>query len=369
MSKIGIIGGGQLARMMILAGYPLGQQFVVLDPSVDASGAVIANEHLQGDYDDPEKLAQLAEQCDVVTFDFENVPADALRLLESKVATYPPSVALEMSQDRMQEKRMLNDQGIATAPYYAVDTLDDLKKATASIGIPGILKTRRLGYDGKGQFVIRSAEQLQEAIDAMAGQEAIYEGMVNFECEVSLLSVRGRSGDMAFYPLAENEHVDGILHISRAPYGNSDLQKQAEQLAAPLLEKLDYVGILAIEFFVVNGELIANEIAPRVHNSGHWSIEGAVCSQFENHLRAITGLPLGTTHVEGHAAMVNCISYMPKAEDVLRLTECHFHDYGKPPKNKRKLGHVTTRANTPDKLNQKIDLIEKTIEENLSAQD
>lgn len=368
MKTIGIIGGGQLAKMMILAGYPLGQQFVVLDPSEEAAGAVVANQHLKGNYDDPAMLAQLAELCDVVTFDFENVPADALRLLESKVATYPPSIALEMSQDRLDEKRMLNDQGIPTAPYYAVNTLEDLEKATDDLGIPGILKTRRLGYDGKGQFVVRSTEQLQAAIDAMAGQEAIYEGMVDFQCEVSLLSVRGRAGEIVFYPLAENEHVGGILHISRAPYGDAQLQQQAEKLATPLLEKLNYVGVLAIEFFLVNGELIANEIAPRVHNSGHWSIEGAVCSQFENHLRAITGLPLGTTLVEGYAAMVNCISYMPKAEDVLKMTACHFHDYGKSPKPKRKLGHVTTRAQSKEKLEEKIALIEKVVGENLVTQ-
>jgi len=365
--KIGIIGGGQLAKMMILAGYPLGQRFVVLDPSAEAAGAVVANQHIQGDYDDPAKLAELAAACDVVTFDFENVPADALRQLESQVATYPPSLALEVSQDRLDEKRMLNDQGIPTAPYYAANNLDDLEKAVADIGLPGILKTRRFGYDGKGQFVIRSTDQLGEAIEAMGGQEAIYEGMVNFDCEVSLLSVRGRAGEIEFYPLAHNEHVGGILHISRAPYADDALQAQAEKLATPLLEKLNYVGVLAIEFFLVNGELVANEIAPRVHNSGHWSIEGAVCSQFENHLRAITGLPLGNTHVEGYAAMVNCISLMPKAEDVLKMTACHLHDYGKSAKPKRKLGHVTTRSSTLEKLNEKIALLEKVIEENLSA--
>jgi 5-(carboxyamino)imidazole ribonucleotide synthase len=365
--KIGIIGGGQLAKMMILAGYPLGQRFVVLDPSAEAAGAVVANQHILGNYDDPEKLAELADACDVVTFDFENVPADALRQLESQVATYPPSLALEVSQDRLDEKRMLNDQGIPTAPYYAANNLDDLEKAVADIGLPGILKTRRFGYDGKGQYVIRSVEQLPEAIASMGGQEAIYEGMVNFDCEVSLLSVRGRAGEIEFYPLAHNEHVGGILHISRVPYADDALQAQAEKLATPLLEKLNYVGVLAIEFFLVDSELIANEIAPRVHNSGHRSIEGAVCSQFENHLRAITGLPLGNTHVEGYAAMVNCISLMPKAEDVLKMTACHLHDYGKSAKPKRKLGHVTTRSSSLKKLNEKISLLEKVIEENLSA--
>ena len=365
--KIGIIGGGQLAKMMILAGYRLGQHFVVLDPSAEAVGAIVANQHIQGDYNDPVKLAELASICDVVTFDFENVPANALHYLENQITTYPPSLALEISQDRLHEKRMLNNQGISTAPYYAINNLDNLTKAVANIGLPGILKTRRLGYDGKGQFVIHSIKQLPKAISAMENQEAIYEGMINFDCEISLLSVRGRTGEIKFYPLAHNEHVDGILHISRVPYKNNILQAQAEKLALPLLEKLNYVGILAIEFFLVNGKLIANEVAPRVHNSGHWSIESAICSQFENHLRAITGLPLGDTHVEGYAAMVNCISLMPKAEDILKITNCHLHDYDKPVKPKRKLGHVTIRSNSQATLNKKITLIEQVIKENLAT--
>ncbi|EDY87573.1 phosphoribosylaminoimidazole carboxylase, ATPase subunit [gamma proteobacterium HTCC5015] len=364
--NIGIIGGGQLAKMMILAGYPLGQSFTVLDPSKDAAGARVANRHIVGDYDDTDKLRELAESCDVVTFDFENVPADALRALESAVTAYPPSQALEVAQDRLDEKQLFHSQGIPTAPHQAVDNEADLRQAIETIGLPGILKTRRLGYDGKGQFVLREASQVADAIAAMSGQAAIYEGMVPFDCEVSLLSVRGRAGETKFYPLAQNDHVGGILHISRVPYVSDALQRQAEKLVTPLLEKLNYVGVLAVEFFLVDGELVANEVAPRVHNSGHWSIEGAVCSQFENHLRAITGLPLGSTRVDGFAAMVNCISKMPKAEDVLKMTACHFHDYGKAPKSKRKLGHVTTTAKSKERLEEKIALIEKVIEANLS---
>ncbi|MGM0563320.1 MAG: 5-(carboxyamino)imidazole ribonucleotide synthase [Pseudomonadota bacterium] len=360
--KIGIIGGGQLAKMMILAGYPLGQEFVVLDPSPEAAGGRVANRHIIGDYDDSEKLRELAGSCDLVTFDFENVPAAALADLEQQVAVYPPSAALRAAQDRLEEKALFESQGIPTAPHRAVDSESDLKTAVEAIGLPGILKTRRLGYDGKGQFVLRSKEQMTEAMAAMNGQAAIYEGMVPFDCELSLLSVRGRAGETEFYPLATNDHIGGILHISRVPYASEALQKQAQKLITPLLEKLDYVGVLAVEFFLVGDELIANEMAPRVHNSGHWSIEGAICSQFENHLRAITGLPLGSTRVDGYAAMVNCISQMPLAEDVLKISDCHFHDYGKAPKAKRKLGHVTTTSPSKEQLEEKLALIERVIE-------
>lgn len=346
---IGIIGGGQLARMMILAGYPLGHTFTVLDPSKHACGAAIANNHIIGDYDSETHLKQLANVCDVVTFDFENVPADALALLEENAATYPPRAALAMSQDRLIEKTKFNDKGMNTAPFSPVDTLQSLHEAVHKIGLPGILKTRRLGYDGKGQAVIKTEADIDKAFNTMQGQEAIFEGFVNFECEVSLLSVRDTQGNVAFYPIAQNEHINGILHISQAPAPITDshpnLQNKAEALAKPLLEELDYVGVLAIEFFVVNGDLIANELAPRVHNSGHWSIEGATSSQFENHIRAISGLPLGLTEMNHPAvAMVNCIGNMPLVESVLKLRNAHLHDYNKSEKPKRKVGHITITA-------------------------
>lgn len=355
---IGIIGGGQLARMMILAGYPLGHTFTVLDPSEDACGAVVANHHILGGYDSEPHLKELARNCDVVTFDFENVPADALTLLEHSVTTYPPRVALAMSQDRLIEKTKFNDKGIDTAPFHPVNTLDDLQEAISKIGLPGILKTRRLGYDGKGQAVIKTHADIEPAFKAMQGQDALFEGFVNFECEVSLLSVRDAQGNVVFYPIAQNEHVDGILHISQVPApitcSHPKLQQKAETLAMPLLKELDYVGVLAIEFFVVNGELVANELAPRVHNSGHWSIEGAVCSQFENHIRAISGLPLGSTEVSHPIAMVNCIGDMPPANQVLKLKNTHLHDYDKMAKSKRKVGHITVTAKNTQELNQHI---------------
>lgn len=354
--NIGIIGGGQLAQMMALAGYAHGHSFVVLDPSKEACGAKIANQHIEADYNDPAALRQLAKLCDVVTFDFENVPADALALLESHVTTYPPSQALSIAQDRLTEKNHFTQYDIETAPFADVNDLTELKAAIERIGLPGILKTRRLGYDGKGQFVIRDIEQLDDAIAAMNGQPSIYEGMVNFDYEVSLISVRNAEGECVFYPLSKNTHQSGILHLSEAPFSSETLQNKAETLAKPLLDAMNYVGVLAIEWFVVGDVLIANEMAPRVHNSGHWSIEGAVCSQFENHIRAITGSPLGSTQTIGHSRMLNCIGDIPNANDVLKKAGAHMHDYGKEPRAKRKVGHITIHA-------QSLEQAEKTTAE------
>lgn len=362
---IGIIGGGQLAKMLILAGYPMGQEFIVLDPSSEAAGGRVAPQ-ITGEYDDEIKLLELAEKVDLVTFDFENVPAAAIKKLQQSVPVYPPVKALSVAQDRLLEKNLFKKLNIATPTFADIPNIQSLYTAVQMLGLPAILKTRRMGYDGKGQFLLRNLNEIEAAWKTIAGQAAILETFIPFDFEVSLLSVRNRSGETAFYPLVHNTHKNGILNISIAPFHDIDLQRQAETQVIALLQELNYVGVLAVEFFVKNKQLIANEMAPRVHNSGHWTIEGAGVSQFENHLRAIMDLPLGTTDVQGYAAMINFISRIPPAEDILKIPGCHFHSYGKTPRPGRKLGHATLRAADKDVLNQKIQMIQAIIEQQYS---
>ena len=352
--RIGIVGGGQLARMLALAGYPLGIQCVVLDPASDACAGQVA-ELIVSAYDDPKGLVQLAERCDVITFDFENVPQAAAEQLQQHCAVYPPPKALGIAQDRLSEKTLCNELGIKTAPYAAINDLSDLQTAAASMGLPAILKTRRLGYDGKGQQLLRNEDELQSAYETLGNVPLILEGFVPFEREVSLIAVRSRTEETAFYPLVENQHREGILRLSKAPYEDDKLQQQAIAHAEKLLNHLDYVGILAIEFFVVAGELLVNEMAPRVHNSGHWTIEGAMTSQFENHLRAILGWPLGSSQARGYSAMINCIGELMPLKKVLEVSGAHFHDYGKQPRLGRKVGHVTLCAEDSNNINRLLD--------------
>jgi len=294
-----------------------------------------------GDFTDVDKVSAFARGVDVVTFDWENVPVASARAAARAARVLPSPKALEVAQDRLSEKRLFGRLGIPVAPHATVDDLDGLRRAVSQVGLPGILKTRRLGYDGKGQVVLRRPSDLERAWLALGGQPLIYEGMVNFDCEVSLVAARSRSGEVAFYPLAKNVHERGILSVSRAPFARPSLQALAERQAGAILGHLRYVGVLCIEFFVAGKLLLANEMAPRVHNSGHWTIEGAETSQFENHLRAIAGLPLGSTRPRGHSVMVNCIGRMPPARKLLGIHGLHVHDYGKSPRPGRKLGHLT----------------------------
>jgi 5-(carboxyamino)imidazole ribonucleotide synthase len=344
--RIGIIGGGQLGRMLALAGYPLGMRFTFLDPSPDACATQVG-ECIQGAYDDPAKLQQLAQSVDVITFEFENVPVNAVEAIAKSKPFYPPVAALGASQDRLTEKTLFRKLDIPTPEFRAVDSLADLQQAVAEIGLPGILKTRRLGYDGRGQNRLRKPADIIKAWAALAGTALIYEAFIPFTREVSVIGARSSSGEIAIYPLAENTHRDGILHISRAPYRHAALQKQAERYLKKLLKHFNYVGILTIEFFVLRGKLIANEMAPRVHNSGHASIEGTETSQFENHLRAICGLPLGSTAPRGHSAMLNFVGTIPAQDAALGHHGVHFHYYGKDARPARKLGHATVVSNTP----------------------
>lgn len=341
--RVGIIGAGQLGRMLALAGYPLGLRFVFLDQSTDAPGAQVGR-IIPGAFDDPAQLAALAREVDVITFDVENVPVDAVQAIAATKPFLPPPAALGASQDRLQEKTLFRSLKIPTPEFAAVDSLEDLQAAVRRIGIPGVLKTRRLGYDGKGQFYLRHPRDVETAWTALGSVPLIYEGFVNFNREVSIIGVRSTRGETRCYPLSANTHSAGILRHSVAPYNNAALQKQAESYLKKILRHFDYAGVLTIEFFVRRGQLIANEMAPRVHNSGHWTIEGAQTSQFENHIRAILGLPLGSTRALGHSAMLNFIGTIPRLENILRVPGVHFHSYGKEPRPNRKLGHCTVTA-------------------------
>lgn len=341
--RIGIIGAGQLGRMLALAGYPLGLRFVFLDQSADAPGAQVGR-IIRGAFDDPAQLAALAREVDVITFDVENVPVDAVQAIAATRPFLPPAAALGASQDRLHEKSLFRSLKIPTPEFAAVDSLQDLQSAVQRIGIPGVLKTRRLGYDGKGQFYLRHSSDIETAWSALGSVPLIYEGFVNFTREVSVIGVRSTRGETCCYPLSANTHSAGILRHSIAPYTHAALQKQAESYLQRILRHFDYAGVLTIEFFVKRGQLIANEMAPRVHNSGHWTIEGARTSQFENHIRAILGLPLGSTRPIGHSAMLNFIGAIPQLENILRVPGVHFHSYGKEPRPNRKLGHCTVNA-------------------------
>lgn len=340
--KIGILGGGQLARMLALAGHPLGLEFVVLCPAPDACAAAVA-EHVCAGFDDEAGLREFADRADLVTYEFENVPASAVEYLQSHCTVYPPVGALITGRDRLKEKTLFNTLGIATAPFTRVDDLESLQQAIADIGLPAILKTRTEGYDGKGQYVLRDPADAEAAWQFINGRPAILEGFVPFQREVSIVAARSISGEMAFYPLSENVHEQGILRLSTA-LADDSMQALAETYASRLMTELGYVGVLAIELFQCGDELLVNEYAPRVHNSGHWTIEGAETSQFENHLRAILDLPLGSTEPVGRAAMVNLIGDIPDTARVLEIPQTHLHLYGKAPRAGRKVGHITLRS-------------------------
>jgi 5-(carboxyamino)imidazole ribonucleotide synthase len=326
--------------MLALAGYPLGVRCSFLDRSAEAPGAQVAP-ILVGPLEDAALLAKLASGNDVVTFDWENISGAALAPLEKLTSIRPPRAALEVSQDRLQEKALFRRLKIPVAEHAKVDTREQLALAAAKLGVPGVLKTRRMGYDGKGQVVVRRAQDIDPAWDRLGSEGLIYEKFQAFSREVSIVGARSAAGDIVHYPLSVNSHADGILRYSVAPYTNPAMDRSAKIYLKRVMNALDYVGVLTIEFFVVKGRLIANEMAPRVHNSGHWTIEGCVTSQFENHLRAICDLPLGSTRALGHAAMINFLGRMPDRRRLLQINGLAFHDYGKEARPGRKLGHCT----------------------------
>jgi 5-(carboxyamino)imidazole ribonucleotide synthase len=329
--------------MLALAGYPLALDFVFLDPASEACAAPLG-EHIHADYGDELALSDFCSRVDLATFEFENVPDAAAQFVSQRVPLFPGPRALTAGQDRLSEKALFVSLGIPVPRHAAMDSREGLDAAAAVTGLPAVLKTRRMGYDGKGQAVLHSAKDFDTAWQALGHQPLILEAFVPFEREVSCLLVRGRDGALAFYPLVENVHRSGILRTAIPRPASDPLQAQAEDYAKRVAENLDYVGVMAFEFFVANGTLIANEIAPRVHNSGHWTIEGAETSQFENHLRAIAGLPLGSTALRGASAMVNYIGLAPALEIASALDGVHSHLYGKTPKPQRKIGHATITA-------------------------
>ena len=356
--RIGIIGAGQLGQMLGYAARDLGVECRFVDPS-DAPPAADCGEVIQRPFDDSEALAELAATCDVVTYEFENVPVEALHKIDDKVAVYPPAEALRHAQDRLDEKRLFDQLDIPLPGYRTVDSRDDIVTAAEELGLPVVIKSRRLGYDGKGQCIVRSSDDIDKAWKTLGGQPLIAEQWINFDFEVSCIGARNVDGDTVIYPLSHNVHEGGILKTSRSPIDAPVLADRAETYVRRMLGHLDYVGVLALELFVCGDDLFANEFAPRVHNSGHWTIEGSATSQFENHLRAVMNRPLGSTASLNHAGMVNLIGNIP---GTIRSQELGIlHDYGKAPRPGRKLGHITVTAESAAERDRLLDIISRSV--------
>jgi 5-(carboxyamino)imidazole ribonucleotide synthase len=347
--------------MLGLAGRSMGLELQFLDPTAGSPAAAVGELVVAG-YEDESALERLATS-EVVTFEFENVPVSAIKSLEQRCAVFPGSRALEVAQDRLHEKTCFRALGIGTPPFEAVDTWEQLQAALVRVGLPAVLKTRRFGYDGKGQAVLRTEADAKEAFDRLGGSPLILEGFVRFQRELSIIAVRSRSGEVATYPLVQNHHEGGILRktLAPAPAVSDSLQADARAYVEKVLQHLDYVGVLALELFDCDGRLLANEIAPRVHNTGHFSIEGARTSQFENHLRAILGLPLGSTEIPEPCAMLNLIGRSVDPRAVLEVPDAHLHWYGKEPRPNRKVGHITVRAPDVPTLDERVARLERSI--------
>ena len=358
--RLGILGGGQLGRMLALAGAPLGVRTTVLDPSPDPCANQVCD-HIQGEYDDFQSLYKLAQVSDAVTYEFENVPVESGRWLNERVPVFPPPKALEVSQDRVVEKSFFQSLGIPTPPFAAIETRQDFDKAIREIGLPSVLKTRRFGYDGKGQTVLRTPADVESAWESLGSRPLILEGFVPFDRELSIIAVRGRNGEIVTYPLVENEHREGMLHKTVAPARQTgeELAERAAEYAERVLTELNYVGVLAIEWFQDGPRLLANEMAPRVHNSGHFTQDAAITSQFENHVRAVLGLPLGSTAIPRPCVMFNLIGSHPPIAEILSMPNAKLHWYGKEPKPRRKIGHVTLTADSDDERDRLAEIWEQ----------
>ncbi len=358
--KIGIVGGGQLGRMLGLAATPLGIRCEFLEQSADSPASALGHVRVAA-LDDVPAITELAKSVDVLTPEIENVSIEALEAAASWCTVAPPARVVAAAQDRLSEKRLFESYRIPTAGYSVIDSIRDAAQLQVTEARPRIIKTRRLGYDGKGQRLVRSPEEAARAFEELGSVPSIAEELVDFEREVSLIGVRSRTGETAFYPLCENAHDNGILACTIAPFEDARLQAQAETWVTDLSEQTGYVGVLTVEFFVTPAGLVANEMAPRVHNSGHWTIEGAETSQFENHIRAICGLPLGDTAPRGHAAMLNLIGAMPERTAMLAQRGAHLHDYGKAPRAGRKLGHCTLVDADRDRLLRRLEALRSLI--------
>ncbi len=342
-ATIGILGGGQLGRMLSVAAARLGFKTCIFEPGGNCPASHVANYHFQAAYDDADALRQFGEVVNVITYEFENIPTSALDILEALKPVRPGRDALRVSQDRLVEKAFLSEMGLLTAPFAAIDDAADLTEAMAGIGVPAILKTRRFGYDGKGQARIMTPEDTDQALADMNGQPAIYEGFVDFSHEVSVIGARRLSGEVACFDPGENVHREGILHTTTIPARLSPSQRSdAVLLTAQILNKLEYVGVMGVELFVTPQGLIVNEIAPRVHNSGHWTQEGCAVDQFEQHIRAVAGWPLGDGTRYADVVMENLIGDdMDRVDQIARESHAALHLYGKAEtKAGRKMGHV-----------------------------
>lgn len=354
---VGIVGAGQLGRMMALAGTPLGINFVFLDANADAPAARLG-EMVIGRFDDLAALEALASRVDVVTFDVENVPAKVLKKIGEHTPVWPSADALDTAQDRLSEKTLFTELGIPTPSFVAASTEQELMDAAIDCGFPCVVKTRRMGYDGRGQRFLHSVDDVSTAWNSLNSDALIVESFVHFDREVSIIVARNRHGDVVHYPLASNSHRNGILHVSEAPWHDERDTALAQNYAAKLLSHFDYCGVLTIELFSTKDGLLVNEIAPRVHNSGHWTIEGAETSQFENHLRAILNWQLGSTAPRGHSAMINFLGRMPDANTCYAVPGMHFHSYGKSNRPSRKVGHGTINATTPEAVSEAVSQFE-----------
>ncbi|HZD52175.1 MAG TPA: 5-(carboxyamino)imidazole ribonucleotide synthase [Woeseiaceae bacterium] len=361
MTTIGVIGAGQLGLMLGEAGRKLGLEFVFLDPKPDSPAAAVG-EVIVEPFESEQGLLRLAERADVVTYEFENVPVAAAGRIAGTRPLFPPPAALQAAQDRLHEKRLFESLGISVAPYRPVGSEEDLADAVRTLGAPLRLKTRVLGYDGKGQVPVPDPGDVPDAWRRLGGLPAIAEREVAFQREISVIGARRRNGEIALFPLIENRHRHGILLVSTAPLEDPELARTAAACLRRLMERLSYVGVLALELFELDGRLLANEFAPRVHNSGHWTIEGARTSQFESHLRAILDLPLGDTGALGHAAMINLIGEIPAACRAGQPAGFTLHDYGKIARPGRKLGHLTTVAGSAAERGRRVSDALKIIE-------
>ena len=344
---VAVLGGGQLGLMLGEAAGALGLRCSFVDPTPGAPAGQVGPLAVAELSDVAAVIAAVAGAA-VITYEWEGVPAATARAVPGVVR--PDARALETAQDRIAEKRLFEELGIALSPFAAIDDREDLEPAREIVTFPGILKTRRGGYDGKGQVRVATATELPTAWESLGRHGLVLEEVVTFDRELSILAARGVDGTTAYWPLVENHHVGGVLSVSRAPAPNTtpELQLAAEALAGRVLDALDYVGVLAVELFERSGSLLANELAPRVHNSGHWTIEGSATSQFTQHLRAITGRPLGSTEMLGHAVMVNCLGTVPPADLVDTIEGATLHDYGKVARPGRKVGHITIVAASPE---------------------
>lgn len=366
IERVGIIGGGQLAQMLAQSVQPLGVRCTVLDPNENCCASSVC-EQIVGEYNDPDALTQLADCSEVVTYEFENVPAAAAEIIKPLRPIHPNPDALGYAQDRHLERGMFSKLGIAIPNYRAIDDVESLSAALGELGTPAILKARTLGYDGKGQVLINDPRNAREAFETIGSVPAILDQFVEFTRELSIVATRSVAGDIVCYPLSENVHRGGILRVSKAPARavSTKLTEQAQHAARQILNRFEYVGTLAVEFFQIgsgdDATLVANEIAPRVHNTGHWTIEGAQTSQFENHMRAVMGMKLGSADPIGCSAMVNIIGDEPRAGALQSMPEAHVHMYGKAPRAGRKIGHVTLNAPSEGELDALLERFTRVI--------